>query len=288
VTALAESTGALINLGELSKPATVLIERISDAVGGIFRPYQIKRVAKAEAEAALIRASGEIDVTDLQRRALRRVLHEEARRQNNIEQITRLALPDVASDAAPEQIEPDWLTHFFDRGRLVSDAEMQTLWGRLLAGEANKPGAFGRRTIDMVSTFEKDDARLFTALCSFGWIIGNVVPLVFDAQAEVYSRGGVNFNSLTHLDSIGLVQFQNLTGFVRKRLPKEIDVFYYGRRAQIEFQSAENELNIGKVLLTVAGQQLAPISGSRPANGFYEYACDFWQAHGCTITRTTA
>jgi len=41
----------LANLGELTKPASVLIEKISDAVGGVFKPYQIVRVAKAEAEA---------------------------------------------------------------------------------------------------------------------------------------------------------------------------------------------------------------------------------------------
>ena len=32
-------------LGDLSKPATVLIEKVSDAVGGLFRPHQIVRVA---------------------------------------------------------------------------------------------------------------------------------------------------------------------------------------------------------------------------------------------------
>jgi len=34
--------GGLINLGELSKPPTVLIEKISDAIGEIFKPYQIR------------------------------------------------------------------------------------------------------------------------------------------------------------------------------------------------------------------------------------------------------
>jgi hypothetical protein len=29
---------SLINLGELSKPATVLVEKISEAVGGVFKP----------------------------------------------------------------------------------------------------------------------------------------------------------------------------------------------------------------------------------------------------------
>jgi hypothetical protein len=45
------SDQSLINLSELSKPATVLIEKISDALGGVFKPFQIVRVAKAEAEA---------------------------------------------------------------------------------------------------------------------------------------------------------------------------------------------------------------------------------------------
>ena len=42
------SNNSIVNLGDLSKPATVLIEKISDAIGGIFKPYQIKRIAKAE------------------------------------------------------------------------------------------------------------------------------------------------------------------------------------------------------------------------------------------------
>jgi hypothetical protein len=68
--------GSLINLGELSKPATVLIEKISDAIGGIFRPYQIRRVAQAETEAEKIQAVSQIEITALQQRALSRFLIE--------------------------------------------------------------------------------------------------------------------------------------------------------------------------------------------------------------------
>jgi hypothetical protein len=31
-------SGALINIGELAKPANTLVEKISDAIGGIFKP----------------------------------------------------------------------------------------------------------------------------------------------------------------------------------------------------------------------------------------------------------
>ena len=87
------SNNPLTNLGDLTKPATVLIEKISDAVGGVFKPFQIVRVAKAEAEAEVIHAEAQIRVSDIQRRAMHRFLVEEAKRQSNIESITQKALP---------------------------------------------------------------------------------------------------------------------------------------------------------------------------------------------------
>ena len=54
----------------------------------IFAPWQIKRVAKAEAEASLIKAKAEIEITDLHRRAMHRFVEEEAKRQENMETIT--------------------------------------------------------------------------------------------------------------------------------------------------------------------------------------------------------
>ncbi len=79
----------LVNFGELSKPATVLIEKISDAIGGYFKPYQIKRIAKAEAEASIIKAQANTEISALGRRALKRFIAEEAMKQRNIEAITK-------------------------------------------------------------------------------------------------------------------------------------------------------------------------------------------------------
>ena len=116
--------GGLVNLGELSKPATILIEKISDAVGGRFKPYQIRRVAKAESEAELVKAEGEIKITDLHRRAMHRFVEEEAKKQKNIEDITQEALPCLSETSDPQIVDNDWLTNFFDKCRIVSDHEM--------------------------------------------------------------------------------------------------------------------------------------------------------------------
>jgi hypothetical protein len=77
--------GSIVNLGDLTKPATVLIEKISEAIGGIFRPSQIRRIADAEAQAEKIKAISQIEITDLQRRAMYRFFSEEAKKQQNIE-----------------------------------------------------------------------------------------------------------------------------------------------------------------------------------------------------------
>jgi hypothetical protein len=166
----------LKTLGELSKPAAVLIEKISDAVGGIFRPYQIVRVAKAEAQAERITAENQIQISDLQARAFRRFLEEEAKKQLNIESITTRALPDLNKQAKPEEMDDDWIANFFDRCRLVSDQEMQSLWSRVLAGEANAPGTYSKRTVNFLSTLAKSDAESFTRLCGFVWVIGGMIP----------------------------------------------------------------------------------------------------------------
>lgn len=74
------SGNSLINLGELSKPATVLIEKVSNAVGGIFRPAQIKRVAQAEAEAENIKALANVEISEIEQRAMQRLVHEEGKK----------------------------------------------------------------------------------------------------------------------------------------------------------------------------------------------------------------
>jgi hypothetical protein len=58
------------------------------------------------------------------------MLAEEERSQRDVESVVQKALPDLRDDAAPENIDDDWLTSFFEEARIVSNEEMQSLWGR--------------------------------------------------------------------------------------------------------------------------------------------------------------
>ncbi len=275
-----EASNSLINLGDLTKPADTLIEKISDAVGVLYEPHQIRRVAKAKADAALTEAKSEIEITDLHQRAARRWIGEEAQRQKNMEDITAKAVPQLNENAKPDSIADDWIVNFFDKSRIVSDNEMQELWSRVLAGEANVSGTYSKRTVNFLSDFDKTEADLFTRFCGFVWVLSGVRDLVmFDERARIYNRHGIDFDGLIHLDSIGLIQF-GATKMTWDYLPKRFSVAYYDRPLTLEMpRDGGNELVFGMAKLTRIGQELAPICGSKPVDGFWEYVKDQWKEY---------
>ncbi len=54
-------SNSLINLGDLSKPASILIEKISNAVGILYEPHRIRKKAEGEVDAEKIKALASID-----------------------------------------------------------------------------------------------------------------------------------------------------------------------------------------------------------------------------------
>lgn len=274
----------------LTKPATVLIERISDAVGGIARPHQIVRVAKAEAKANRIRTESEIELEDLRFRAASRFVEEETRKQLNMESITRKALPHLADDASPGDMEDDWLTNFFDKSRILSDEEMQEVWARILAGEANTPGRFSRKTINILSDLDKADAGHFSSLCSNIWYINGEETVVIFPDERTYDEMGLTSEVLGDLESLGLIIVSNsdlkITAYSE---PHTVDATYFARKLRIALPGIGEDMftiSRGRVLLTRAGHQLASICETAPAEGVYEFVCARWggSGYGNTVT----
>ena len=168
----------------LTKPATVLIEKIADATGILYEPKHIVEVAKAQAEAAKIQAEAEIEIaksksevaiiqaeskieiTDRQRRAAQRWLAEQGQQQESIENTIIKAIPQLNEDANPHAIDDDWIAKFFDKSRLVSDDKMQDLWASVLAGEANCAGLYSARALTTLADMDQKVAALFNTFCS--------------------------------------------------------------------------------------------------------------------------
>jgi len=113
----------------------------------------------------------DLEIEDIQKRALYRLAIEEIKKQENIESITEKSF---------SSLEDDWLSNFFDKCKLISDNEMQTLLAQILAGESNTPGTFSKRTIEFISILDKSDALLFDNFLKYCWFIGGYQPLIID------------------------------------------------------------------------------------------------------------
>lgn len=118
---------SIINLSNLAKPATVLIKKISNAVGVLYEPKRIIKRAEAESKAEKIKALSSIELDEIQQRGIERFVHQETRKQENIENITAKAIKILPPTAKTEQLDEDWVAHFFDNCEKVSDEQMQTL-----------------------------------------------------------------------------------------------------------------------------------------------------------------
>ena len=272
--------GALTNIAGIEKPATTLIERVSDAVGGLARPWQIRRVARAEAEGEIIRAQARLAISEMEERALQRMIREEGKKQENMEEITRKAIPLLAADAQPEKMETDWISNFFDRCRLISDTDMQALWGRILASEANSPGTVSKKTVEIVSTLDKLDAEYFTKICAFMWRMPTPALILPDLEHEVMLDLSLSFEMLSHLDDIGLLSFQPVTGFQRNNITGPIVMSYFSRDVVFSLPAHMIALPIGNALFTKSGRQLAAFCGAQPSEVYFAKMMDDWSKAG--------
>jgi hypothetical protein len=288
---------AIVSAGIAGGVAAKLIDKIADATGVLYEPRKIKKLAKAEADAAIDRAKAETHLTverakaaaigetikienqienfELQRRASQRLLQEEVKKQENLEDIMEKTIPLLKEGSKPDEMNDDWLMNYVDKAKLVCDEEMKTLWAKILSGEANKTNSFSKRTVNALFSLDKWDAELFANLCSFIVKLTKVSqPLIFDFKNNIYNNAGIDFSSLSHLESIGLINFQTIGGVAQAfdlENDTEFKILYFDEHFHIKFKKGKNQIEAGHVLFTQIGQELSKLCESEKTNGFFEY-----------------
>ncbi|NVJ91376.1 MAG: DUF2806 domain-containing protein [Methylocystaceae bacterium] len=270
------------DLGKLSEPITKLIEVTARATGVIFEPYQTVRMAKADAKANRIRSLAELDLEDeLEQKTIQRLIHQEKRKHINIEQITLQAAQSLDDDAKPNDIDEDWLVDFFNKSETVSNKEMQSLWAKILAGEANQNGSFSKRTTTFVSSMSKEEAQLFTSLCQFCWGTKKESVFIDDYKNDIYTKAGITYQSLMELEALGLIHFfpnGHYTATINSKLFWPV---YFNKSAPLQFPKDHgNQFKMGHVDLTKLGKELSPICDTEPNYEYLNHMASVWKKEG--------
>lgn len=197
------------------KPLEKLIDVVSNAVGGLLKPWQTVREAKAQAKSDSIIAieqaktkaiiEGDAEKVQYLDTINERLIKKEKRRQKNIEEVVSTAgkILEAEKNVSKEPVNPDWAIRFFDIVQDVSDNEMQLLWGQILAGEIKQPKSYSLRTLETLRNMTKEEAELFQKIGQFVLVQGEAFLFTSD---DVMEKFGVNYSNIAKLIEIGLIQ----------------------------------------------------------------------------------
>ena len=277
-----------------------LIETVGEQIGLFLEPAHIRRkgkaeadvtVAKAKAEAgiAVVQVQNKLAIRDFLDRADERVSRRETKRQKNIEAITAQAVKELPESVSEKPVDEDWVTQFFNHCQDVSNEQMQSLWARLLAGEAANPGSFSLRTLALVKVMSKEEANLFTRFCSMVWQTPEGLVPIVPWEGKISSIVGLQLDSMdfVHLNSLGLIRFET---FVSHSIEVTSDprfvCSYHGRQHILARQDMQG-FSIGNFLLTEVGKELAAIAGSTPNEEYLSWVISDLREKGWEVVEVS-
>lgn len=262
--------------------AEKLADTVRHVVGLSFTPNRLRAKAQAQADAEIILVEARAQVAEIEARTVDRLRKRKVRRQLNIESITlkaaQLPPPETLSE---EPVNEDWTSRFFEECQDIGDEQMQQLWARLLAGEVARPGSFSPRTLTIVRDLTRTDAHLFSVLCNLIWNIPDigVVPVIADPQAAELEPLGIGTGTLTHLTSIGLIEFNSISSYGSVPELTNVAPSYFGEQIRLS-RDAPSTFDIGRVIFTAVGIELTKIIRGSPSDALKEHALSYWRGQG--------
>ena len=280
----------MLNIGDLTKPATVLVEKVCNAVGILYEPTRIISKARAEAQAAAIMAHSALDITEIEQRGLERLIRQEGRKQGNIESITMQAAALVSPDANPTDMSEDWIADVFSKCENVSDAEMQVMWARLLAGEADSPGSFSKRTVEVVSLLDKVDAYIFNEFCQFVWVREiDSFPFISSWSLPILHKFGFDTSTRVRLAEAGLLSQTSTNVYALPAMAwKDARARVVYPKISVCFTGMSTETaqvtSVGEGILTRAGREIFRISSPAHNEEYPLHSLQFWKEGGLGLS----
>ena len=287
------------------------VKKLCSFSPGIAR--QKAEVAKAEAhgkaEAAKIEAQGEMDVAKIKAQGAADVKKIEVQsmieigkmeasedyrarwRRKNAELTVREAVNHMSSDNLHENAEKlrnlssDWAIHAIEAAESTSESYMQSLWAKILGGEAECPGSFSKQTISIVKNMSQKDALMFTDFCQFVWghSEGNNVPLIYSWHDEIYQAPHPLFDVTHQLAHLRLISLENAMRYA-EIFPKSSAICtYHGVSVclgALRKDAGGYAMRAGHATFTEAGKQLYRICRPPKNNAFFQYTLDKWREFG--------
>lgn len=221
--------------------------------------------------------------TSLQR-AQRRIQLQQAREQQNLEQIFALTATYLNQNINLDRLELDWIMRFNELAKQVYSPHLQEIWAKIFAIELGSPNSFSYRAIKTLSELSLKEARIFQKAANLLCRIGDdksdklitaiyqkpSVLAIFTQPTRIplnLTALGLGYSQVVTLIELGLVQGQEIETTPYQSSEK-IALSYLGDKFSVEVKS--KELVITYYRLTPVGQELVKLVTTARNVGFYK------------------
>lgn len=189
----------------------------------------------------------------------------------------------------------------FSLGQDCGDDEVQIIWAKILAGEVSQPGRVSRKTLAIVKTLGKEDAHLFTKVCSYAWTVPKHSRLILlrdgavtkgeENQPELIKPNEVQatpedperpqwnmdmiYEELAQLQYLGLI---SLTDFPLGTTATDRFLACYFGRAFVSIFKGSFDVVLGFANFTQAGSELFPFSSAVPDENYLQRTVEWYRS----------
>jgi len=176
-------------------PAEKLITAVQSAIGKIYEPHYIKKMAQAKAQEIELLGNAVRNNSDLsivisdkkikiknkelknlilstQQQELNYLLKQYINKSNIADKAYDILMSDEANVKIAPEFKTDWFEQFFDCAKNISDEDIQLLWARILASEIKKSESYSIRTLNVLQSISKSEALTFEKVCEGAVKIG--------------------------------------------------------------------------------------------------------------------
>lgn len=199
-------------------------------------------------------------------------------------------MPEAAEALADEavvvdaQVEPDWITRFFNHAEGVSSEQMQQLWGRILAGEVRKPGSVSLRTLDLLRDLSQSEAELFCRIAALAFVPNGTDALIINSDDFLATIYKISFGEILLLKELGLLHHEfGLHWSIDPKGAGHHLLEYAGHAILMQWKEPTGKIEIPVLKLTKIGSELLPLVSGKFDQAYAEKLCSLMKRPGCTF-----
>lgn len=194
--------GSLVDLNGFSDVVNNLINKISSAIS-----WKITRDTPEKiAIDTYIEELKNSNLSPLHKAALIYDAKKTIKEYINQNDIVQKAIPMLYGEDHAQEIEDDWIASYMDKAKLISDEDVQLLWAKILAGEAEKPGSYSLRTLDTLKNISKKEVEIFQKAAKLS--VRNGAKRFLYANNELLRKYDLSLDELIVLEECGLINVQ--------------------------------------------------------------------------------